>query len=192
MQTHQTILSIFGEKDKGKQNSSNNVSTGDRVHIDKTIEKLKKVDWKLWDEQTKNLDIDNTYDSFQNIIKNSQKYQKVKSCKIKPLKNWMTKNLLMQRLEVAKARKKFYNSRTEVNENLYKSMNKEYKKEVIKAKWVYYTNRLAKAGKDSTLIWTIINEVLNRKSKDETHKSIMYNNIEITNKLIIANCFSEH
>ena len=192
MQTHQTILSIFGEKDKGKQNSSNNVSTGDRVHIDKTIEKLKKVDWKLWDEQTKNLDIDNTYDSFQNIIKNSQKYQKVKSCKIKPLKNWMTKNLLMQRLEVAKARKKFYNSRTEANENLYKSMNKEYKKEVIKAKWVYYTNRLAKAGKDSRLIWTIINEVLNRKSKDETHKSIMYNNIEITNKLIIANCFSEH
>ena len=192
MQTHQNILSIFGEKDKGKQNSSNNVSTGDRVHIDKTIEKLKKVDWKLWDEQTKNLDIDNTYDSFQNIIKNSQKYQKVKSCKIKPLKNWMTKNLLMQRLEVAKARKKFYNSRTEANENLYKSMNKEYKKEVIKAKWVYYTNRLAKAGKDSTLIWTIINEVLNRKSKDETHKSIMYNNIEITNKLIIANCFSEH
>ena len=192
MQTHQTILSIFGEKDKGKQNSSNNVSTWDRVHIDKTIEKLKKVDWKLWDEQTKNLDIDDTYDSFQNIIKNSQKYQKVKSCKIKPLKNWMTKNLLMQRLEVAKARKKFYNSRTEANENLYKSMNKEYKKEVIKAKWVYYTNRLAKAGKDSTLIWTIINEVLNRKSKDETHKSIMYNNIEITNKLIIANCFSEH
>ena len=98
----------------------------------------------------------------------------------------------MQRLNVVKARKKFYKSRTEANENLYKSMNKEYKKEVIKAKWVYYTNRLAKAGKDSTLIWTIINEVLNRKSKDETHKSIMYNNIEITNKLDIANCFSEH
>merc|ERR1711899_623782 len=106
---------------------------------------------------TKDLDIDDTYDSFQNIIKNSLGFQKVKSRKMKPLKNWMTTNLLMQRLEVAKARKKLYKSRTEANENLYKSMNKEYKKEVIKAKWVYYTNRLAKAGKDSTLIWTIIN-----------------------------------
>ena len=189
---HQTILSTFGEKDISKQNSSKAVSTVDRVHMDKTIENLKKVDWKLWDEQTKNLNIDDTYDSFQNIIKNSLELQKVKSRKMKPLKNWMTTNLLMQRLEVAKARKKFYKSRTEANENLYKSMNKEYRKDVNTAKSVYYTNRLRKAGKDSRLIWTVIKEVLNRKSKDETHKSIMHNNIEVTNKLEIANCFSEH
>ena len=68
---HQTILSTFGEKDISKQNRSKAVSTVDRVHMDKTIENLKKVDWKLWDEQTKNLNIDDTYDSFQNIIKNS-------------------------------------------------------------------------------------------------------------------------
>ena len=40
----------------------------------------------------------------------------------------MTKNLLIQRLKVAKLRSKFYKNRNEVNENHYKSINKDYKK----------------------------------------------------------------
>ena len=96
----------------------------ERIHIDKTIENLQKINWLDWNERTANLDIDDTYDSFHEIINSSVVQEKIKSRKLKPTKKWMTKELLIKRLEVAKVRKKFFKNRNKTNENIYKEMNK--------------------------------------------------------------------
>ena len=104
----------------------------------------------------------------------------------------MTKTLLIQRLEVAKVRIKFYRNRNEDNEKQYKTINKQYRSELKAAKNKYYADKLKRAGKDSSMAWRIIREALNRKSKSDLHESISHNNRQITDKLEIANTFTTH
>ena len=191
---HQTILSLWGTVDKSKNPPVrlNVENTTDKIHIEKTIENLKKTNWLNWNASTENLDIDSMYESFHTITKDALVYETAQSRKLKPLKNWMTKELLLKRLEVTKMRKKFYKCRTEANEQSFKNISKEYKNEIKTAKIEFYADKLKKAGKDCKKIWQVIKDVLNRKSKSEKHESIIYQNKKITDKQEIANIFSEH
>ena len=122
---HQTVIGIWGIKERQTKKQKVLKESRERIHIDKTIENLQKINWLDWNERTANLDIDDTYDSFHEIINSSVVQEKIKSRKLKPTKKWMTKELLIKRLEVAKVRKKFLKNRNKTNENIYKEMNKK-------------------------------------------------------------------
>ena len=161
------------------------------IHIDKSIENLQKVNWLDWNQETENWDINDTYNSFHEIVTNAVVHENIKSRKLKPTKTWMTKELLKKRLEVAKVRKRFFKNRNNNNENIYEEKNKEYRLDLKKAKHDYFAEKLKNARKNPKLTWEIIKEALNRKSKSEKYTNIIYNDNEIIDDIEIANIFSQ-
>ena len=188
---HQTVVSIWGMKEKETNNAKVARETKQNIHIDKSIENLQKVNWLDWNQETENWDINDTYNSFHEIVTNAVVHENIKSRKLKPTKTWMTKELLKKRLEVAKVRKRFFKNRNKNNENIYKEKNKEYRLDLKKAKHDYFAEKLKNARKNPKLTWEIIKEALNRKSKSEKYTNIIYNDKEIIDDIEIANIFSQ-
>ena len=78
------------------------------LHYKKTIEKINKIDWDDWETANKTSNIDDTYESFNQIIQNCMEYDNKKiNRKNTPIMPWMTQKILKDRLVVEKARKKY-------------------------------------------------------------------------------------
>ena len=60
---HQTVIGIWGMKERQTKKLKVLKESRERIHIDKTIENLQKINWLDWNQRTANLDIDDTYDS---------------------------------------------------------------------------------------------------------------------------------
>ena len=60
---HQTVIGIWGIKERQTKKQKVLKESRERIHIDKTIENLQKINWLDWNERTANLDIEDTYDS---------------------------------------------------------------------------------------------------------------------------------
>ena len=90
---HQTVVSIWGMKEKETNNAKVARETKQNIHIDKSIENLQKVNWLDWNQETENWDINDTYNSFHEIVTNAVVHENIKSRKLKPTKTWMTKEL---------------------------------------------------------------------------------------------------
>merc|ERR1712051_691995 len=56
----------------------------------------------------------------------------------------------------------------------------------------YYGKQLQMANKDAKEMWKIINSILQRKSKADDITKVVFDGIEITDKTIVANAFSEY
>ena len=188
---HQTVFSLFKSK-KTKAKDSNEQNESKRIHQLKTIENFQKIDWKNWIDSTKNLDIDTMYNSFHDIVQESLVFEPKQPRKFVPLQEWMTKTILQQKFLLEKARKKFIKKRSFDNEIAYKKLKKEYKLSIKKAKNDFYLKKLKNCYKNPKMTWDIINDVLKRKSKIDSHNSISYENKEITDSKEISNIMSEY
>ena len=192
---HQLILTTWGKKESSKNEQVNQEGKKQQqkhLHYKDTIIKLQNYNWEKWLINTKSLDLNETYNSFNNIMQSSLVYETNKPKKQIPRQPWMTQEILFKKFEVDKHRKKFLKNKNERNEVNYKTLKKEYNKILQTTKINYYSKKLKEAGKDSKKTWTIINQLIKRKSKSETHKKIIYNNSEIEGDLETATILSNY
>ena len=94
--------------------------------------------------------------------------------------------------ELDKLRKKFLKKRTKECEIAYRNKKKSYKKAILTAKNEYYLKRLQAAAKDSKKTWTLINEILQRKSKNEVFSSIFHEGNELTDSKEITEVMAHY
>ena len=198
---HQAVIACWGKKSKrdSEQNiiekEINNISTNKKIHYKKTAEKIRQQNWIDWDQKTQKKSVDEIYNSFNNILKESivEIEQKTKKHKLHVEKPYITSKILNERKSVQKARKKFIKNQSESNEKTFKELKKEYNKTLLKARNNYFGNKLKNAGKNSKLVWEVINEALNRKKKDKTDiDKLEYNDTVIEDKQQIANTLCDY
>ena len=94
---HQIQICMFDHAQKNKMKQENRVNI-DKIHIEKTLDNIKNIDWVDWESQQSNLNIDCTYESFHSIIQQSMVFQKHKTNKYKcPEQKWMTVEILKKK-----------------------------------------------------------------------------------------------
>ena len=191
---HQMILTTWGKNKKQSPNIEQEIKneTRNHLHYKKTLINWQKIDWKEWMKESEKMDINKTYELFNEKIKNSLVYEKKLPKKLIPRQPWMTQTLLVQKCQLDKLRKKFLKATTEENENEFKKEKRRYNKALESTKMKYFAGKLEKAKKDSKETWRIINEILKRKSKDTSNRKIKYNGVEIENDLETANLLSNY
>ena len=118
----------------------NNISTNKKIHYKKTAEKIRQQNWIDWDQKTQKKSVDEIYNSFNNILKESivEIEQKTKKHKLHVEKPYITSKILNERKSVQKARKKFIKNQSESNEKTFKELKKEYNKTLLKARNNYF------------------------------------------------------
>ena len=194
---HQVTLSLWGKKSKSHFNKENVNSKKEinKIHYEKSIENIFKINWKKWINENDKKDSDQMFDSFhqtiQQCIQNESKKVKINKKKV-PVMPWINKNILKQKQELDKVRKKFIKRKTEDNERNYKKMKSNYNMTLKNAKNNYYGERLKLANKDAKEMWKVINQILQRKTKADDITKVVFNGIEQTDKTIVANAFSDY
>ena len=192
---HQATLSLWGKKSNSHFNKEiiDSKKHVNKIHYEKSTENISKIDWKKWMKDNEKSNSDQTFDSFHQIIKQCMQYQDKKVNRKKhPIMPWITKDILKQKNELDKVRKKFIKRNTEENEKKYKEMKKNYNMTLKNSKNNYYGKQLQMANKDAKEMWKIINSILQRKSKADDITKVVFDGIEITDKTIVANAFSEY
>ena len=126
---HQVTLSLWGKKSKSHFNKENLNSKKqiNKIHYEKSIENIFKTNCKKWINENENKDSDQMFDSFHQIIKECMQYENKKekiNRKKFPVMPWINKNILKQKQELDKVRKKFIKRKTEENERIYKQMKR--------------------------------------------------------------------
>ena len=125
MADHQLILTTWGKKESSKHEQVNQEGKKQQqkhLHYKDTIIKLQNYDWKNWLLNTKSLDLNATYNSFNKIMQSSLVYEPNKPKKQIPRQPWMTQEILFKKFEVDKHRKKFLKNKNERNEVEYKTL----------------------------------------------------------------------
>ena len=89
-------------------------------------------------------------------------------------------------------RKKFLKKPNENNEIQYKRSKKEYNNDIKKAKNAYYGDELFRAQKDSKKLWSIINSLIQNRTKSDPIKSIKFDDKILTDNKEIAEVFSNY
>ena len=194
---HQVTLGLWGKKSKSHFDNENVNSKKhiNKIHYEKSIENIFKTNWKKWIDENDKKDSDQTFDSFHQIIKECIQFEDKKAKVNKkrvPVMPWITKDILKQKQELEKVRKKFIKRKTEQNEKIYKQMKNNYNMTLKNAKNSYYGNRLKMASKDAKEMWKIINSILQRKVKADDITKVVFDGIEQTDKTIVANAFSDY
>ena len=181
---------------KKLQNDSDRQQT--RIVNDENIatfeNEIASIDWNFLNE------IDGTNEKFNAFEKKYQEvYDKcfpVATKKINRRKN--SKPWILDWLQCACDRKnklymKFVKAPTNENETTYKRMKKFVEKHVNIAKNKYYASYFKKHSSNSKLQWQMINQMLNKKSKEKIKISkIKYKGEVITNSQQIANSFNDY
>ena len=163
-----------------------------KIHYKSSAENIQKYNWNKWLEQNKDLDINSTYDSFNEAIQSCITLVNKGKQKEKIQMPYITKNVTNLRIQTDKARKKFLNKKTDSTEKAYKKLNKEYTYALRKAKDDYYGMQLKNCKNDTKKTWTVINSILNRKNKNNKMTSIMHNDQEINDPKEIANLLNSY
>ena len=191
---HQLVLGILG-KDSSKR-SRERLRTEEKstqsVDCQKTTNELRSVNWTDWINNTKDLSTNEMYDSFHETIQSKIIYEKKKSKKFIPEKDWMTREILLFKSEVDKAKIKFIKRPTESTERAFKQLRSTYRNLIQDAKHRYYANRIQQAGKNTAMTWKLIREILNRKARGEGQSQLQYNEKIIEDNLEAATIFSNH
>ena len=191
---HLMIITQWGEKTKDQSDKNNdNTNTTKKLHYKDTISKLRTFNWKNWITETNSWDLDQTYDSFHEIIQSSLVYENKKKAKrFVPIQPWMTPEVLYLKRDTDNARQKFLKNPNTTNESYYRKLKRAYKNALKQAYNHHYVDMLKKAGKDSKKTWQIIGEVLNRKQKSGKHTKITHNNNTMTDDHEIARTLSDY
>lgn len=75
---HQLILTTWGEKESSQHeqvNQNGKKQQQKHLHYKNTIINLQNYDWKNWLKDTKTLELNATYDSFNKIMQSSLVYE---------------------------------------------------------------------------------------------------------------------
>ena len=192
---HQLIIGIWGNTIKVNDMSKERKSWQNirkKLDYKKNQNNLEKVNWTEWINLTNNLHVNELYNSFRDIIRSSMTFENQCSRKLRPKKSWMTKEILVFKLEVNKARIKFIKKPSDSNEQAFKLLKTRYRSLLKEAKHRYFASKIKKAGKNSALTWKLIREILNRKPKGEGHSHIIHQNKIIKNNVVTASIFSNY
>ncbi len=169
-----------------------------RKFNDKNVEKFKtalsSVDWNVINEIE---DTDLACDSFLEIFfKNfeisfplMQIKQNKKSIPINP---WMSGEILKMRQTNFNLLKKSRLKPNIANKEKSRLYRNQYNAAVRKGKKTYYKEKLKAAGTDSSRIWSVINELLNRPSKSRNIDSLIVDGEHITDEQTIADKINIH
>ena len=101
----------------------------------------------------------------------------------------MTKEILEKKRKMEISRRKFLKHANELNETNYRKLKKEYSNDIKRAKNSYYGKQLFRAQKDGKKVWSIINELLPKKSTSEPINSITHNDKILDDAFEIAETF---
>ena len=161
------------------------------------VESLHQKDWSQWITETTNLNSNETFNSLHDIIQNTVKNHtsiiKTKSkVRLKPRSPWITEKTLLLKQKANKLQKKYIRNKSLITYSALLDTTKEFKKNVRIDKATYYSQKLSDAQTNSREIWTIINEVLNRKNKSSSKINIIkYNDTTLSNPKDIAEGFNQ-
>jgi hypothetical protein len=170
--------------------------TIEKIDLEKVTNELSKVNWFDWWTENHNKGTNHVFDNLHQKITSSMKActkQITLKQKYQPRNPWMTKDSLKLKQKVDKLRKKFLSKTSAKNETNYKICNQIYKKALRTDKQTYYKNKLSLAQKDSSKIWSIINEAMNRNTKkdDSTQIMLKYKDQTLVKNEDISNRFNE-
>ena len=190
---HQILISSLWSKKAKKQKPQSKTETKHKIDLEKTKQNIEKQDWKKWMETHMNSELDNTYESFHNIIQSCVVKKQLKNPK-KVTNNQPFYNEELKQMKIAtdKKRKIFLKAQTLENEKTFKEHRSKYNKALKAAKQAHYQEKLQRAGKDSKKVWTVINQILNRGKSKTEKETITFNGEEKEDKNEIANIFSHH
>ena len=104
---------------------------------------------------------------------------------------WITKGLLVSRLNKNILMKKSIVAPTPLNILNFKNYRNVNNKLVRASKKLYFTKELSKNTKNLKKTWSILNEVLMKKTKSKSLSAIIVNGAEITDKKSIADNFNK-
>ena len=191
---HQAVVACWGLKTNKASNNeiidNNDPNTEPKakssINYPKTVDNIRKTDWKKWETDIANCTVEQMYGSFEEIIKNCIVNVEKKTKNRESNKPYVTKEILEQKTIVEKARKKFLKKNNEENEIEFKTLKRKYDKTLRVARNEYYGLKLTRAGKNSKQIWKTINEILKREKNNDPISKIIYNKLEITNSTEIS------
>ena len=197
---HQAVVACWGHKADKTSNTvitNNNdpdtvTKTKSSINYSKTVNKIRKTDWRKWETEYVNCNVEEMYDSFEEIIKKCIVTVDKKTKKQKLDKPFVTKEILEQKTKVEKARKKFLKNNNEGNEIQFKTLKKKYDKSLRDARNEYYGTKLTRAGKNSKQVWKTINEILKRQKNNDPISKIIHEKTEITNSKVISETLSNY
>ena len=132
------------------------------------------------------------YNSFHSLFQSKVVWEKKRVNRRKPIQPWMTYEILGKKRKMDINRKKFLKKPNENNEIQYKRSKKEYNNDIKKAKNKYYGDELFRAQKDSKKLWSIINSLIQNRTKSEPIKSIKFEDKILTDNKEIAEVFSNY
>lgn len=164
------------------------------IDLNCTMQNINNIDWHSWiDKHANNTHIDNLFNDFHQIVTSCINKKAITiNRRSTPIMPWFNNALLQARGLTLKARKKFLKSRTPENESNFKKQQKSYNTDLRKAKMSYYHEKIKAANHDPKKVWNIINEVTNRKIKQNADQDLkmIFNTKETTNSLEISNSFN--
>lgn len=109
-----------------------------------------------------------------------------------PICPFMTKGLLISRRQNLKLANKARRFPSLINKDTYKSYRLIYNKMVRLSKKLHYNKKISDAGSDSRKIWSVLKEVVNVPSKDNSIGPLMGDDALINNDVAKANYFNNY
>ena len=191
---HQMIATFWGKKsfNKNFKNDQNSSNINETIHFSKTLKNIQSINWNEWQVLSDDSSVDDIYNSFHSKMQQSLVFEKKKTKKKFQSQPWFTNDILTQKKQVEKARKKFLKKADQHNEITYRILKKNYNKNLKLAKNEFYADKLQKANKNSKLIWRVINELLNRSKYKDEFERLTHNNTELTDHHEIAKTFADY
>ncbi len=109
-----------------------------------------------------------------------------------PINPWMSGEILKMRQTNFNLLKKSRLKPNIANKEKSRLYRNQYNAAVRKGKKTYYKEKLKDAGTDSSRIWSVINELLNRPSKSRNIDSLIVDGEHITDEQTIADKINIH
>lgn len=150
-----------------KKNRDENVTsiTPQYLNYKKTVKAIDNLNWEEIEIKIKEMPASHATSLITNTLQKCLSYESRLKRKSVPLKPFMTDDILKLRAKKLRLRKKLMKSPTEMRKRAFDSINKKYKSELKLSKKTYYHKEIERAEGNGKKIWSIINEVLNRKTE---------------------------
>ena len=109
-----------------------------------------------------------------------------------PINPYMSKSLLKCRLKKQSLAKKSRFNPTLDNKDKYIRYRNVYNKTLRTAKKIHYRGLIARAGKDSRKVWSILKNSMGISQKSNRIECLEVNGVQISDSILIANTFNNH
>ena len=188
---HLGLIGAWKKSKAAKEQKSPAKSLSKQIlDVEKSAEKINKIDWSSWKESSQNKDINEMYSDFKYIIDNNLVFKKKKkTSNTAPFQPWMNYKLLKERQTVVRLKKN--RMKSVADQEKYQVANHQYKSNLKSSKDLYFESKLKDAGKDGRKLWKVINIGLQRTSKNiDLPDKMVYQNKEFLNEQTIADMFN--